>query len=179
MRKSKYELGTVESHRRPIRMGLLSDRLLYGFLAFLVTCLSLIILPVLPKLGIILLFISSVVMFFAVYEYLPIRPKVLGIKLAIKNINRFWFSNNLIEDDMFDLDRYNSPQTVYYEKEKIIRAFCLPNKRKEMLSQETVDSLQAYLDSFNCDLVVETAIYADGFIFYHLKNSLEDDRLVL
>lgn len=165
----------VERHHKPI-MGL---RLRHQFAIFLTLALVLavIIMPVALVLSLEMLIIILPLLTVTIWEFLPFSQINRDIFSAVDRIHEFYFENNLTVDDPNNLNYYLSPKTRYISDRDVIRAFCLSSKREEMLSQKTIDALQAYLDSFKADKLVKRAYYDNGYIIYELGLDIDVDRL--
>lgn len=165
----------VERHRKPV-MGL---RLRHQFAIFLVLALilALIIMPVALLLSLEMLIIIFPLLTVTIWEFLPFTQINRSIFSAVNRIHEFFYENNLTIDDTNNLNYYLSPNSKYISERDVISVFCLSSKRDEMLSQKTIDALQAYLDTFKADKTVKRSYYDQGFIIFELGDDMENDRL--
>ena len=172
MMRNKY----TERHRKPIMGGIIRNRYLIGILACVVAYLSWFIAHA-TILGVIPLFSSVMLAGYCFYPLFPRQGQESKIYRALDNIHVFFFNNNLIEQDERDLNFYNSPNAELVNNS--IRVYCLPSKREELLSQKTLDSMQAYLDKYDANVLIKRSYYENKFVYYELANSLDDDRIEL
>lgn len=169
----------LERHRRPMAGGIISNRILISILAVLGLWLGNFIGRLLPPIGAIIMVIAIMALTFTVYPVVEKKLKpTTDINSALMDIHTFWFSNNIITNDIRDINYYYSPITRHYNG--IIRAYCIPEKRREMLDESVIQGLETYLNQHNVNVRVLSAKYhSDGFIHYSLGKTIEEDRIRL
>lgn len=167
----------LERHRRPMAGGIISNRLLIGILAALALWLGSFIGQLLPPIGAVIMFISIIVLTFTLYPWIEKKLKpATDINSALIDIHKYWYSQNIITNDIRDINYYYSPITRYYNG--IIKVYCIPERRKAMLDESTIQGLETYLNQHNVNVRILSAKYhSDGFINYKLGKTIEEDRI--
>lgn len=167
----------LERHRRPMAGGIISNRLLIGILAALALWLGSFIGQLLPPLGAIIMVMAIMVLTFTLYPVIEKKLKpTTDINSALIDVHEYWYSQNIITDDTRDINYYYSPITKYCNGG--IKAYCIPEKRRAMLDESTIQGLETYLNQHNVNVRILSAKYhSDGFIDYKLGKTIEEDRI--
>lgn len=164
----------VERHRKPV-MGL-QPKYMYALISSVIMIFGLIIRHVLLIFGLVFIIGGLFGVWLTVGKDLIINKGRTPLDNAINNIHQFFYNQKLVVDDSSNLNYYNSPVTTVKRGLKL-EVYCIPAKRDEMLSDQTLDALQAYIDSYNCGLSVKRSYYDHGFVIYELGHDIESDRL--
>lgn len=157
--------------------GIISNRLLIGILAGIALWLGSFISRLLPVLGGLIMVIAISVLIITIYPWAKKRLQpATDINSALIDVHEFWYNQNIITNNTRDINYYYSPITKHYNGE--IKAYCIPEKRRKMLDESTIQGLETYLNQHNVNVRVLSAKYhSDGFIHYSLGKSIEGDRI--
>lgn len=163
-----------ERHRKPQVGGLLPNSMLIAVLAAVALYLGLFIIKYLPILGFAITASSLTTLFFSIRK-LKIGSHRSGIDGILEDIHLFFYENNLIVQDSHDINYYRSP-AVHFSNNSLYIAG-LPSLKTALLSEDMLDALQAYLDSFDFKKNVGSSYYENGWVIVELRDSLDNDRL--